>query len=48
MFCAGNLPAQNVSTTRQDDWAAYDAFNTAYLDATKYIYKDFHKPPGRS
>lgn len=41
MFCAGNLPAQNVSTTRQDDWAAYDAFNTAYLDATKYIYKDF-------
>ncbi|MEE1089654.1 MAG: alpha-1,6-mannanase, partial [Bacteroidaceae bacterium] len=40
-FCAGNLPAQNVSTTQQDDWAAYDAFNKAYLDSTKYIYKDF-------
>ena len=34
-FCAGNLPAQNVSTTQQDDWAAYDAFNKAYLDSTK-------------
>ena len=40
-FCAGRLPAQNVSTTQQDDWAAYDAFNKVYLDSTKYIYKDF-------
>ncbi len=35
--CAGLLPAQHVS----DDWAAYDAFNSAYLDSAKYIYKDY-------
>lgn len=41
MFCAGTLPAQNISANRSHDWEAYDAFNRTFLDSAKYIYKDF-------
>lgn len=40
--CAGVSSAQTVSgsVTSENDWAAYDAFNAAFLDTEKYIYKD--------
>ena len=40
ILCAGHSPAQSVSISRADDWAAYDAFNRVFLDSAKYIYKD--------
>ena len=37
---AGLVSAQiNYTFTDEDEWACYDAFNKAFLDASKSIYK---------
>lgn len=39
MICAGSLSAQTFSITDSMQWQAYEDFNTALLDKTRYIYK---------
>ena len=43
---AGTATAQVAITyTDEDEWKAYDDFNTAFLDKTRYIYKADTKQP---
>ena len=41
IVCVGDLPAQTISYTDDDQWKAYDDFNKVFLDTKKNIYRDY-------